>query len=86
MQPGAGQQVRTKASLGAGLLRVQLPTGPEIVITAKVGAGAVVLPGGDGSGGLSASRTETLNAGGAAKFGTIDLDLSVGAGQVEVTQ
>ena len=86
VQPGAGQQVRTKASLGAGLLRVQLPTGPEIVITAKVGAGAVVLPGGDGSGGLSASRTETLNAGGAAKFGTIDLDLSVGAGQVEVTQ
>jgi len=86
VRPGAGQQAHTRASLGAGLLRVQLPTGPEIVITAKVGAGAVVLPGGDGSGGVSASRTETLNAGGAAEYGTIDLDLSVGAGQVEVTQ
>ncbi len=86
VRPGAGRQAHTRASLGAGLLRVQLPTGPEIVITAKVGAGAVVLPGGDGSGGVSASRTETLNAGGAAKFGTIDLDLAVGAGQVEVTQ
>lgn len=85
VRPGAGQQLRTRASLGAGLLKVQLPSGPEVVITAKVGAGAVFLPDGSGGGGLSATRTEALNPGGAAKYGTIDLDLSVGAGQVEVT-
>jgi len=46
--------------------------------------GALELPDGTDSGGVSASHSVDLNPGGAALHGTIDLDVSVGAGQAEV--
>jgi hypothetical protein len=84
--PAAGRTVTTDVRLGAGKLTVQLPPGPEVRLQVKVGVGAMVLPGGMDSGGVSSSRTVVLNPAGAAAHGTIDLDVSVGAGQAEVTR
>jgi hypothetical protein len=56
------------------------------VITAHASVGDIQLPDGSGEGGVSPARTTDLNPAAAAAHGTIDLDVSVGAGQVEVTQ
>jgi phage shock protein PspC (stress-responsive transcriptional regulator) len=87
--PGAGRTATTNVRLGVGALTVRLPSGPsapEIRVHVKVGFGALRLPDGADSGGVSASHSADLNPGGAAAHGTIDLDVSVGAGQAEVTQ
>jgi len=87
--PAAGQSVETTVSLGAGKLTVVLPSGPDspqVRITAHASVGDIRLPDGSGEGGVSPARTVDLNPAGAAAHGTIDLDVSVGAGQVEVTQ
>ena len=84
--PAAGQTVTTEARLGAGGLKVLLPPGPEVRLHVKVGAGAMELPDGTDSGGISSSHTLVLNPAGAAAHGTIDLDVSVGAGEAEVTR
>jgi hypothetical protein len=81
--------VETTVSLGAGKLTVVLPSGPDspqVRITAHASVGDIRLPDGSGEGGVSPARTVDLNPAGAAAHGTIDLDVSVGAGQVEVTQ
>ena len=87
--PGPGRTVTTQVKLGAGNLIVRLPSGPsepEIRVHVKVGVGALELPDGTDSGGVSSSHSVDLNPGAAAAHGTIDLDVSVGAGQAEVTQ
>ena len=84
--PGAGRTVTTRVTLGAGALTVRLPSGPEVHVHVRVGVGALELPGGTDTGGVSVTRTVDLDPGGAAAHGTIDLDISVGAGQAEVIQ
>ena len=87
--PGPGQTATTQVRLGAGALTVRLPSGPdepEVRLHVKVGVGALELPDGTDSGGVSASHTLDLNPAGATAHGTIDLDVSVGAGQAEVDQ
>ncbi|QMU79265.1 cell wall-active antibiotics response protein [Streptacidiphilus sp. PB12-B1b] len=84
--PAAGQTVASDVRLGAGRLTVELPSGPEVRLHVSVGVGAMRLPDGLESGGVSSSHTEVLNPAGAAAHGTIDLDVSVGAGQAEVTR
>jgi hypothetical protein len=86
LAPAPGQTLDTRVRVGAGALIVRLPSGPEIKVDVKVGVGMLELPDGVDNGGVSASRTLDLNPGGAATHGTIDLDLSVGAGQAEVIQ
>ncbi|MEZ0065407.1 phage shock protein PspC (stress-responsive transcriptional regulator) [Streptacidiphilus sp. MAP12-20] len=87
--PLSGQTVGTHISIGAGELQVLLPTGansPEIKIDAQIGAGELRLPDGTTSSGLGRSRTVDLNAGASATHGTVQIELQVGAGQVEVVQ
>ncbi|MFC1409059.1 PspC domain-containing protein [Streptacidiphilus sp. N1-12] len=82
-----GRTVTTDVHLGVGKLLVLLPPGSRVEITAHVGLGSIHLPGtDDDSGGVSANRSTELNPEGAARYGTINLDLSVGAGDLEVTQ
>jgi hypothetical protein len=86
---GPGRNATSKIELGSGQLRVVLPPspgGPEIKITAHAGVGDVRLPDSSTDGGLGVTRDADLNPGGAAAHGTITLDLSVGAGEVEVNQ
>lgn len=85
---GAGGSAATRVELGAGQLVVILPQpgGPEIRITAHSGLGDIRLPDDSVSGGVSTDRTVDLNPGAAAAHGTVSLDLSVGAGEVEVNQ
>ena len=87
--PTAGQTLTTRVTLGAGKLLVVLPDGPdspEVRLTVHAGVGEVQLPDGTQDGGVSPTRTTVLNPAAAEAHGTIDLDLSVGAGQVEVTR
>ena len=84
--PGAGETLSTDVHVGVGRLRVILPPGSEVEITAHVGVGSIRLPGDNDAGGISADRKTELNTGAAALHGTIDLDLNVGAGDVEVIQ
>ncbi|MHA6760523.1 PspC domain-containing protein [Streptacidiphilus sp. PAMC 29251] len=88
--PIPGQTLSTDVHLGVGKLLVILPPGSRVEITAHVGVGSIHLPDEDGdssgTGGVSANRSADLNPTGAPAHGTIDLDLSVGAGDLEVTQ
>lgn len=84
--PGAGHTVTTRVRLGAGTLTVRLPSGPEIKVHAQADVGGLELPDGTDSGGVSAAHSVDLDPGAAATRGTIVLDVSVGAGQVEVIQ
>ncbi|QMU72672.1 PspC domain-containing protein [Streptacidiphilus sp. P02-A3a] len=84
--PAPGRTVTTRVRLGAGALTVRLPSGPEIKVRAQADVGALELPDGTDSGGISTSHSVDLDPGAAAAHGTIVLDVSVGAGQVEVIQ
>ncbi|WP_042383339.1 PspC domain-containing protein [Streptacidiphilus melanogenes] len=88
VRPTAGQTVSSHVSLGAGTLQVLLPgdgaDGPEVKINAQTGAGALRLPDGSRISGVADSRTIDLNQAGAAAHGTIQLDLQIGVGQLEV--
>jgi len=84
---------RIKAEVGVGQLQVRVPANTTVIIRARVGAGELVLPGAlPGSGsttGSSASdvaldQTVTLSPVGAVSAGTLDLDLNVGLGNLEV--
>ncbi|WP_161791296.1 PspC domain-containing protein [Streptacidiphilus jiangxiensis] len=90
VRPTAGQAVSTHVSLGAGTLEVLLPgagaDSPEVKIHAQTGAGELRLPDGTRVSGVGDSRSIDLNPGGAAAHGTIQLDLQIGLGQLEVVQ
>lgn len=86
--PGpTAEPVSLVASVGAGSLEVVVPEGVTILLRSEVGAGEVLYPG-------SARRRSTEGIGvdenltlrGAEGAGTIELDLEVGLGEVEVTR
>ncbi|MFI0260428.1 PspC domain-containing protein [Streptomyces sp. NPDC017056] len=86
-----GQTVRTRASVGAGQLQVVVPAGVTARLHIDVGLGDVRLPGEtsrDFHLAADQEQTVTLPAAGLKKGekprGTLDLDLEVGAGQVDV--
>lgn len=88
VRPASGQTVSSHVSLGAGSLQVLLPGdgagNPEVKINAQTGAGELRLPDGTRISGVGDSRTIDLNQTGAAAHGTIQLDLQIGVGQLEV--
>ncbi|RAG86919.1 hypothetical protein DN069_04085 [Streptacidiphilus pinicola] len=88
--PASGQTVSSHVSLGAGSLQVLLPgdgaDSPEVKINAQTGAGQLRLPDGTRISGVGDSRTIDLNQSGAAGHGTIQLDLQIGVGQLEVVR
>lgn len=85
LRPGPGVTLVTHVQVGVGTLRVLLPTAPEAHIDAQAGLGQVRLPTG-ATGGLGPSRSATINGAGAAADGTVQLDLQIGAGRVEVVR
>ncbi|TLQ44204.1 PspC domain-containing protein [Streptomyces marianii] len=80
--------VSTVAEVGAGRLRVVLPPDATVRIRTRVGVGDVRLPGdpvNDVDVAPDRDRTDTLAPpAGAGPAGTLDLDLTVALGQVEV--
>lgn len=85
--PITGGTVDVSAEVGAGELRVTVPATATVVVHASVGLGEVRLPGSPGqverTGGAGVDRDVTLAAAGTST-GTLELDLQVGIGSVEV--
>ncbi|MFJ8001021.1 PspC domain-containing protein [Streptomyces sp. NPDC096310] len=85
-----GRTVSSSAEVGAGQLKVVVPKGVTVRITAKAALGDIRLPGeppNDVDISPSQSRGLTLApAAGSAPAGTLRLNLEVGLGQVEVTR
>ncbi|MEU0372064.1 PspC domain-containing protein [Streptomyces sp. NPDC006283] len=86
----AGTTVTTRAELGAGQLKVVVPKDARVELTAEVGIGDIRLPdeaAEDVDVGPSQDRRSTLAPpAGVQPGGTVELDLEVGIGQVEVTR
>ncbi|QIP85084.1 PspC domain-containing protein [Streptomyces sp. Tu 2975] len=86
----AGELVSTRAEIGAGQLKVVLPKDATVKLDAEVGVGDVRFPGdtpNDIDVGPSQDRRRTLPPpAGAEPAGTLELNLEVGIGQVEVTR
>ncbi|MFD8969891.1 PspC domain-containing protein [Streptomyces sp. NPDC059568] len=85
-----GRTVSTSAEVGAGQLKVVVPQGVTVKLRAQAGLGDIRLPGDppndvDIAPDQSRQRTLTPRAG-AGPAGTLDLELEVGLGQVEVTR
>ncbi|MGW7362549.1 PspC domain-containing protein [Streptomyces sp. NPDC054841] len=82
--------VSTGAEVGAGRLKVVVPEGAKVNVSAQAGIGDIRLPGdpaNDVDIAPDKDRTRTLAPpAGAKPAGTLDLDLEVGLGQVEVTR
>ncbi|TJZ52967.1 PspC domain-containing protein [Streptomyces piniterrae] len=87
-----GRTVRTSAEVGAGRLEVTLPRGVTVHLSISLGVGDIRLPG-EAADDVDISaggqrRTVTLPADGLKEGekprGVLDLDLEVGAGQVDV--
>jgi phage shock protein PspC (stress-responsive transcriptional regulator) len=83
-----GQTVSTRAGVGAGLLKVEVPAGLTVKIRVETGLGDVRLPGQQNRGlDVSPNRVERRTLAphaGADPAGTLVLRLEVGVGQVEV--
>ncbi|GEC09415.1 membrane protein [Streptomyces spinoverrucosus] len=90
LNPAKGQTVSTDAEVGVGQLRVIVP--PDVTVKANidVGVGDIQLPGEqkqDVDVEPGKYREVTLTpASGVKSAGTVDLDLKVGVGQVEVSR
>ncbi|MEU8568037.1 PspC domain-containing protein [Streptomyces pathocidini] len=87
---GADQTVSTRASVGAGQLKVVVPADAAVNLDVEVGLGDLRLPGErprdvDVTPGIR-ERITLRPAGGDAPRGTLDLELETGVGQVEVTR
>ncbi|WJV46720.1 PspC domain-containing protein [Streptomyces flavofungini] len=85
---GKDQTLRTGAEVGAGRLRVIVPSDAEVRLRAEVGVGDIQLPG-DKSKDVDVEPGKEKSATlapprGAKDGGTIELRLEVGVGQVEV--
>lgn len=77
----ADQHLRVEASVGVGHLVIEVPDGVALEVEADVSGGDVVVYGESNSGiGVSVDRSIA----GDGRQGTIDLDLQVGFGQIEV--
>ncbi|MCX4586462.1 PspC domain-containing protein [Streptomyces sp. NBC_01481] len=86
----AGRTVSTSAEVGAGRLKVVVPKNAPVKVRAEAGIGDIRLPD-DAPNDIDVSagkeRQETLPApAGAKPSGTVELNLEVGIGQVEVTR
>jgi hypothetical protein len=79
-----GRRVHVASTLGLGHLYVEVPDNVTVVVHARAGAGQLLLFGADPSG-TQLSRTATAQATGPSR-GEIDLDLRVGAGEIEVVR
>jgi phage shock protein PspC (stress-responsive transcriptional regulator) len=85
-----GEAVRTTLTLGIGQAVVRVPDDAVVHLVYRVKAGDVVLPGKDHSGvdmantGAGERLTLAPAAGAATAVGTLDLDLTVGFGELEV--
>ena len=86
LKAGPGLTLSSDVHLGVGRLRVLLPPGVEARLNAHVGVGSLRLPDENDADGVSSTRVTDIDPGAAAAHGTIDLDLNVGAGDLEVTQ
>jgi hypothetical protein len=86
----AGTTLSTRAEIGAGQLRIVLPKDATVKIDAEVGVGDIRLPdetAQDVDVGPSQDRRRTLAPPeGAKPAGTLELELEVGVGHVEVTR
>lgn len=79
----AGEHLAIEASVGMGHLVIEVPDGVALDISADVAAGEAVLLGYPDSGvGVSTERS----FGGDSGAGSIELDLKVGLGEIEVRQ
>ncbi|WP_406400194.1 PspC domain-containing protein [Streptomyces sp. NBC_00879] len=86
----AGRTVSTSAEVGAGRLKVVVPKNAPVKVRAEAGIGDIRLPD-DAPNDIDVSagkeRQQTLPApAGAKPSGTVELNLEVGIGQVEVTR
>lgn len=79
----AGDEASMAVDQGAGSLVVTVPDDIEVVVDAQVGAGDIDLFG-QRSEGINLTRTETSD--GAEGAGTLNLDLAVGVGTLEVSR
>ncbi|MFD8722099.1 PspC domain-containing protein [Streptomyces sp. NPDC059629] len=87
----AGQTVSTAAEVGAGRLEIVVPADVTVRMSIDVGVGDIQLPGDDSRKDVDVEpgrhKDVTLSpTSGTKNAGTLDLDLQVGAGQVEVTR
>jgi phage shock protein PspC (stress-responsive transcriptional regulator) len=78
-----GQTVTIHAQLGAGRLRIWLPTHDTVVLNADVNVGDIEVSGIHRSSGIGATYHGVISPPGVAT-GTVLLDVNVGAGHVEV--
>ncbi|MER7186298.1 PspC domain-containing protein [Streptomyces hyaluromycini] len=85
-----GQTVSTSAEVGAGQLKIVVPADATVRMSIDVGVGDIQLPGDDKKDvDVEPGKHKNVTlppTGGAKNAGTLDLDLQVGAGQVEVTR
>lgn len=85
--PLNGATVHVTANIGAGQLVVTVPADATVTVDAHAGLGRVAVPDGiagpDEADGFGPQRTVTLAPAGPSA-GTLDLDLQVGIGNVEV--
>ncbi|TQK52387.1 phage shock protein C (PspC) family protein [Streptomyces sp. SLBN-118] len=86
----AGQTLSTTAEVGAGRLKVVVPKNAPVTVRAETGIGDIRLPDDapndiDVSAGKERQRTLPAPAG-TKPSGTVELQLEVGIGQVEVTR
>jgi phage shock protein PspC (stress-responsive transcriptional regulator) len=75
--------VHVSADLGAGTLTVTVPANDTLQLTTHVGVGSTSLPDGTGGAGFGTERDLTFAPDGPSA-GTLVLDLTVGAGTLEV--
>ena len=82
--PATPDPTTVTAQLGAGTMIVTVPAGAWFRVKAHVGVGTIRLPGGQGSDGLAKSSDTTFGSDLSAPTHRLILDLTVGAGTVEV--
>ncbi|MEV0782888.1 PspC domain-containing protein [Streptomyces sp. NPDC050423] len=86
-----GDTLRTQVEVGAGRVVVRVPKGVTVQLNARAGLGDITLPGewrkGDVDLRVSENEHRTLRPpSGGTPAGTVELDLKVGIGQVEVAR
>jgi phage shock protein PspC (stress-responsive transcriptional regulator) len=90
LRPAAEQTVSTRVEVGLGKVRVIVPPGLTVRADIEVGVGDIRLPGEDSRDvDVQPDRTEQVTlapAKGEERTGTLDLDVEVGLGQVEVSR